>query len=287
MVEGGTSCENRSMKDAMTQGSAGGSIRWIHEVTWEADVAFRTGKRGTELVAQWPGVGTLTCAPDGSCARFAPMAGAPERTVRKLERAQVRALLRDLAGQLAFHASAVVFEGRAVLFLGSSGAGKSTAAAEMCLHHGAYMLADDAAALDVGSGGVHVVPCEEDHWLTSESCLALGMANRPRKDSSYKCDLRASHVARQPSRLGLVVALRFDVSATAPVLRPVRGSDAGRVLLEASIRFDVEDGAARGRELEQLTTVYDSAPLLELVRPLHLPGGVAAFVIDALGRGKS
>jgi hypothetical protein len=260
------------------------SVRWIHEVKVDGALAFRAGKRGAELIAQWPGRGTLTCGRDGSAATFAAASGASGRAVGKLQRAQVRGLLRDLEGQLAVHASAVAVEGRAVLFLGSDGAGKSTAAAEMCLLHGAEMFADDAALLDVGPGGVTLVPSEDDHWLTSDSCRALGVDTGQGESVHGKRDLRAPSVAREPQPLALVVILRFDPSVTVASVQPLRGSDAARWLLEAVIRFDVEDGAARRRELEQLTAVYESAPFLDLVRPMRTPVGVAGFVIDALGR---
>jgi hypothetical protein len=239
------------------------------------------------MIAQWPGMGTLRCARDGSDATFTPVAGASRRVIGKLQGGQVQGLLRDLAGQLAVHASAVAIDGRAILFVGAGGAGKSTAAAEMCLRHGAQMLADDAALLEVAPGGVTVVPSEGDHWLTRDSCRALGVPPRRGAAAGDKRNLRASKVAREPYALGLVVALRFDASVTAAVLQPLRGSDAARLLLEAVARFDVEDGLARGRELEQLTAVYNCAPLVELVRPLRAPESVAAFVVDRLTRGKS
>jgi hypothetical protein len=284
---GATSYENRCMHTGMTKANAGGSIRWIHEVKVEGALAFRAGKRGTEMIAQWPRLGTLTCRRDGSGATFAPVAGASDRALGKLQRAQVRGLLRDLAGQLAVHASAVAVEGHAVLFLGSDGAGKSTAAAEMCLGQGARMFADDAASLQVGPAGVDVVPFEEDHWLTRASCRALGIPPRRGAARGDKRELRASKVASDPCPLTLVVALRFDPSVKSAHLRPLRGIDAARLLLEAVIRFDVEDGEARGRELEQLMTVYNRTPFFELVRPLRAPGGVAAYVLDALAKGQS
>jgi hypothetical protein len=181
----------------------------------------------------------------------------------------------------------VAIEGRAVLFLGSDGAGKSTAAAEMCLRHGAQMLADDAASLEVGPTGVFVVPSEEEHWLTPDSCRALDVPLHQGAANIHKLDLLAANAGREPCRLGLVVALRFEPSITTPLLRPLRGTDAGRLLLQAVIRFDVDDGVARGREFEQLAIVYKSASSLELLRPVRDPGGVAAFVIDALKPGKA
>jgi hypothetical protein len=271
----------------MSKGINDGSVRWIHEVKVEGAIAFRAGRQGERLIAVWPGLGTLTCARDGSAAAFAPVEGASPRAVSKLRQAQVRGLLRDLAGQLAVHASAVAIEGHTVLFLGSDGAGKSTAAAEMCLLHGAEMLADDAALLDVTENRAHVLPSEDHHWLAVDSCAALGLVPGLHEPQS-KRELQACHVAREARPLAMIVALRFDPTlVTGGSLRRVRGTDAARLLLEAVIRFDIEDATARGRELEQLLTVYKCVPFFELARPSESPGGVAQYVLDALRGAKS
>jgi hypothetical protein len=258
------------------------SVRWFHEVKVDGEVAYRAGKRGDHMVAVWPGLGTLVCARDGTAAHFSPAEGATDREVGKLRRAQVSGLLRDLAGQLAVHASAVAIEERAVLFLGGDGAGKSTAAAEMCAHHGARLLADDAAALELSGPRVEVVPSEEDHWLTPQSRAALGIANREGRESDEKYEVHAPRVAEERAPLALVVFLRFDPSLTGAVVRRPEGGDAARWLLEAVIRFDIEDGAARRRELQQLMTLYAGASFLEIARPSASPGGVAPFVLRAL-----
>lgn len=271
----------------MTKASPAGSVRWIHEERTDDAVTFRAGKRGSEMVADWPGFARLTCARDGTATHFAPAAGASRRKIGKLRRGQVRALLRDLSGGLALHASAVAIDGRGVLFLGSDGAGKSTAAAELCLRFGAQMFADDAASLEVGAAGVFVLPGEAEHWLTRESCAVLGIpSRRGGATGDDKRNVRASIVSLEPCPLSLVVALRFDPSITAGALRPLRGSEAARWLLDAAVRFDVEDAAARRRELEQLTAVYRHAPIFELVRGTGAPGDVATFVLGELAGRK-
>src|ERR1700690_1964968 len=125
-------------------------VVWIHEVKDNDAVIFRAGRQGDRLIAEWPGLATLACDHDGSRATFRAAAGVPRSTVGKLRRGSVRALLRDLEGGLSLHASAVAIGGRAILFIGQSGAGKSTAAAEMCLGSRAQLLADDIASLNVG-----------------------------------------------------------------------------------------------------------------------------------------
>ncbi|MDP9034836.1 MAG: hypothetical protein M3O50_08505 [Myxococcota bacterium] len=262
--------------------SEGSDVVWTHEVKLDEAVTFRTGRRGASMVAEWPGLATLACAPDGTRARLAPARSASPGAIEKLRRGQVRALLRDLSGGLALHASGVALGRQAVLFVGPSGVGKSTAAAEMCLHQQALLLADDIALVDAGEANVRVLPCEEDHWLDSEACRALGISPRRGRSSWNKRKLRAGGVAVEAATLALVVMLRFDASLGKPAVRRVRGGDAARSLLEAAIRFDVEDRLARTRELEQVTNVYAQARVIELARPMSPQGGVAEFVTSAL-----
>ena len=49
-------------------------------------------------------------------------------------------------GYLVLHGSAVLVNGRAVVFSGDSGAGKSTLAASM-VHHGYQLITDDVVAI--------------------------------------------------------------------------------------------------------------------------------------------
>jgi hypothetical protein len=271
----------------MTRRDTQSSVRWISELRVDGHVTFRAGKRGMHLIADWPGLGRLTCARDGSDARFVAASGVPRCTIDKLRGAQVRGLLCEREGGLALHASAVAIDGRAVLFVGADGAGKSTAAAEMCILHGARMLADDVALLEVGEGGAYVLPGEDEHWLTLQSRRALGVACATTDPGPDKRGIRAERAGDSPSPLGLVIALRFEPTASSTVARIVRGSEGARMLMGAALRFDVEDATARRRELEQVTALYRCAPCFELIRPLSEPSGVATFVVDALLDGSA
>jgi hypothetical protein len=261
-------------------------IRWFHESMAEGAVTLRRGKQGDRLVAQWPGIATLSCASDGSAPRLVPDAGVSRRSATQLRGSAVNALLHDLAGKIALHASAVAIEGRAVMFLGENGAGKSTAAAEMCLQHRADLLADDVALVETESAGVKILPSEAYHSLTRDSCIAIGVPRGRTRASGDKRRLQSSSFARGPCELALAVALRFCSTSTKATLQPLRGGDAARLLIAAATRFDIEDVDARRREFEQLTTLYHCARFVELVRPEKEPGGVARFVFRALQMAK-
>ena len=83
----------------------------------------------------------LRCDPEGVAAA----------AWQRLLISQVLPLATLLRGLEVFHASAVVCDGRAVAFLGGSGAGKTTLALELC-RLGASFLADDVLALELRDG---------------------------------------------------------------------------------------------------------------------------------------
>jgi hypothetical protein len=80
----------------------------------------------------------LTCAPEGR----------PDGAWQRLLIAQVLPFAALLRGLEVFHASAIVQRGEAIAFLGSSGAGKTSLAFELC-RRGASFLADDVLALEM------------------------------------------------------------------------------------------------------------------------------------------
>ena len=92
----------------------------------------------------------------------------------------ILALALRRQGRVCLHASAVEWHGKAVLFIGSAGAGKSTTAAAM-VRHGARLIADDISALCeaestfrvfVGQGRVRL-------WQESADLLFGPQANLP------------------------------------------------------------------------------------------------------------
>lgn len=185
------------------------------------------------------------------------------------------------------HASAVALRGRGVLFLGESGAGKSTAAAEMCFLHGAKLLADDVALLEIRKDAIHVLPADRHHSLTRASCRALGLrfpSNRKRLDKAAV--LGAAPLGLR-ARLALVVALRFDDRFAHVTLRRLSGSDVVQRLVHAIVRFDLFDPASRRHELAHLVAIHDAVPVIEIVRPLRnaLAARVGPLVLDVLDRG--
>ncbi|NED95108.1 hypothetical protein G1H11_07250 [Phytoactinopolyspora alkaliphila] len=81
----------------------------------------------------------------------------------------------ERSADLLLHAGAVERDGRAVLFPGVSGVGKSTMTAA-CLSCGFGYLSDEAVAVDLGSG--HITGMPRSLMLTPWAVRALGMDER-------------------------------------------------------------------------------------------------------------
>ena len=126
------------------------------------DVAVRAAQVDRERLSAAPAGVIAWATADDVCLRYdeaifritggreilvEPTEGADERAVRLLLLGAALAVLLHQRGLLVLHASGVAIDGRAVVFLGEKGEGKSTLAA--ALHaRGHPLLADDVVAID-------------------------------------------------------------------------------------------------------------------------------------------
>jgi hypothetical protein len=133
--------------------------------------------------------------------------------------------------QVVLHASAVAIDGRAAVMAGDSGAGKSTALAEM-LRMGCPMLTDDVTVLASDEKGrVAVLPGRREIRLRPESAARLGLG---RTNHSPGAQMRRKTILPVPKDLR---------SAPAPLdriylLEAGCGEDVGVTALSGSAKFD-------------------------------------------------
>lgn len=102
-----------------------------------------------------------------------PAPGVDDRLIRLYIVGTVMAVLLYQRGLLVLHASVVDIGGGAVAFLGKSGEGKSSTAA--ALHARGYnIIADDVAAINLGTDPVTVFPGFPQIKLSPEAAVSLG-----------------------------------------------------------------------------------------------------------------
>ncbi len=138
-------------------------LQWTDQVKWPAGAGAREERSGAWSF--WDE--RLRCEIDAkarlarasfvlACRAAGELSGALDVVLRNL------ILWNHLAaGGLALHASAVVCQGKAWVFVGPSGAGKTTAARLAREGAGAELLADDAVLLFVNGGGAFILPAPD------------------------------------------------------------------------------------------------------------------------------
>ena len=246
------------------------SVVWIHTWCEPGAGAFRIGRDGQDLVAQWDGIGTLRASANGSRHEVAFPEGISQPYREKFCAGPVAALLRHLAGGTTLHASAVEIGGEALAFLGDSGSGKSTAAADLCGRLGAVLLADDLVTIDRRADTHWALARDSNHWLSADSMAAVGLGRIAGDAGEAKSPVRApnrsSTAAPHGARLRALVQLAFDDSVSAPALRRLEGRESFEAINGGYVRFIIDDAAVCLRDLDQISRLSTAVPTYRLTR---------------------
>lgn len=176
-----------------------------------------------------------------------------------------------LRGVLAFHASAVLIDGRAVALLGPSGAGKSTTAAAFAAA-GVAVLSDDVVAVRLVDGVAMAYPSYRllRLWDESERILFGTVGQLPLLTPTW--DKRAlplgpSHPFHEaPAPLGdlFVLAARSD-DPRAPYVEPLGAGQAFMELVENTYANYLLDDRMRREEMQLLAMVRRGRRVRRLV----------------------
>lgn len=172
-----------------------------------------------------------------------------------------------LRGLRVFHASASCLNGRAVLFLGDAGAGKSTLAA-LLLARGFPPLTDDCAVVVDQPGAPAVLPSHPTLrlWPAVEEAI-LGGASHSRLvggKRTLRLDGPESFHARTAALSNIYVLAPGSESAAPPALESLRGPQALIRLIAHSYRLDFSDRPLLAREVENLGDLVESVGVKQL-----------------------
>ncbi len=232
-------------------------------------------------MAEWPDRLSLSVARDGTQLVLEPHPAADAADLEKLQRGAVRLLLAHLGGAIPLHASAVAIEGRALVFVGGTGLGKSTLAAALCDRMGASLLADDAVVIERREGAYQVLSVEPNHWLDRASAAALGL---PSDFAVEKAPVAARRVDVPHAPLAMIAHLSFREDGEGPRLVPLVGLDAVAGLLAQLTRLVVDEPAVARRDLALLADLVDRTRIVRLERPRRLDflWETATLVADAV-----
>ena len=200
---------------------------------------------------------------------MAPRGRVADATLRHLLLDQALPLALAAQGALVVHASAVSLQGRAALFAGRAGAGKSTLAA-LLARDGAPILADDGVLLEESAEGLRAVPSYPGLRLFSDSSAAAALKPARIEVSDDSTKRRVVQAMRPDMFQSAAAPLgRIYVLSDGPALSidRVTRRDAAIEILRHAYRADIDDAHALRRQLDAIAGVSSALDVWILTRP--------------------
>lgn len=192
--------------------------------------------------------------------------------VRALLAGRLMGYLLRQRGYLALHASAISIAGTAVLFLGESGAGKSTTAAAF-YSRGHQVLADDVAAVGLAARGIELQPAWPGLRLLDDSRKAIGTEAAPADFQADKYFYRLSGSGDSGAvPIGRIYLLDYHSNGELNVRSSMLSGLHAVALLNAHslLRSWRADTRLRQINLDRAAAVAAAAPVRRLMRPRSL-----------------
>jgi hypothetical protein len=233
----------------------------VSEIEVYPGAYFRVGRIDADYVVEWTGLVSVRVSAQGDVLEVNRVDGSDARLVGKILEHSIPAMGLHLSGVLSFHASAVVYGGRAFAFLGASGQGKSTLASALCLRANSRLLADDITYCREASGAWLARGLERQSWLAPSARHALLGAE-------------GTAVGKEPLTLAgeseaPLAALVVLEEAAAVDLQRLTGLASAQALLTQLIRLELEDPTVQMRDLEHVELLLRAVPVFVLQRPLR------------------
>jgi len=213
---------------------------------------FWLDREGREVWATWPG--NLTTE-DTATYLLGPVLG----------------ILLRLRGVTCLHASAVAFGDKAVAFVGSEGAGKSTTAAALA-RRGHAILSDDVVALAERDGSFFIHPAYPYLCLWPESVESLYGSPDALPQFSANYEKRCLSLGKQELRfaeralpLAAIYILGERRGDPAPLIEELSPQRAFLAVVANTFATNTLDSGMRAKEFETLARLAPSIP----IRALH------------------
>lgn len=225
---------------------------------------------GNSLLLRSPNVAHFLLR-DGREITCEPVPGGNARDLPLYVLGPALGILLHQRGLIVLHASAVEIGGKAVLFCGQSGAGKSTMAAAL-VKRGFRLVSEDICAITVSDSKTPVVqPDGKQLKLWAQSIDNLDFAeDRGERVQRHepKFYVALDEFTQKSLPLGAIYALRKAVPPYAPGIEPLSVVDLAVILRRNAFRPSIVDRLEqRGIYLAATSVVANSAGNFWLTRP--------------------
>ena len=264
---------------------------WNHE--WRdpgGEVCIRYGRPGREYLLRFPDTVDFLVSPAGDTIQYYPEANVPEVLVRHLLLDQVIPRLASHKGQLVVHASAIIHDCKAIIFLGDTGSGKSTLAAGFCMQD-YEILTDDCILLRPESNGTTCIPCYPGIRLWNDSYTAVVNDDRYLGNISYRADKQRLILQNTQSVPLAAVFILGDANQPGQgaeiSVMPVSGAIAAMDIIKQSFVLDVHDKGNTGILFAVASGIANSGlPIYRLGYPrdFKMLNGVLETIKKAVNR---
>ncbi len=218
--------------------------------------------------------------------------GTPTNTIRHLFVDQALPLILARQGHLVLHGSAVDCFG-AVVFLGATGAGKSTIAAAFG-RAGVPVLADDVSRVGRVEGRLHVWPAYAGVRVWPDALGRLGRPGRTVRVADYTRKQRIggnSHdlvfgARAAPLRRFYVLSPSQASGPRQVLIQPLSRREAAIELVKHSYLFDLTDGLVLAQHLDRVARELTAVPTSRIAyrRDLETLECLRTAIADDLGR---
>jgi hypothetical protein len=225
---------------------------------------------GSQIILRAPGAGRFLVS-DGSKVTFEPAAGADAADCAIYLLGSVFGFLLHQRGRTVLHASAVAVDGKAVLFCGPSGIGKSTLAAALC-SRGYPLISDDVCAISFDAAGTPFLNADARQLkLTPEAIQALGLAGQrgaavQRHVQKFYVEPSASASVTELPVSGVYMLRWQGPSWTAGIERPDMAKALRLVLRNAYRPGFVKRTGQSGHYLKAAAMIAERAGIFRLTR---------------------
>jgi len=222
---------------------------------------------------QYFDLATFWLSADGRLIRCLPHPNTPVNTLQHLLLDQVLPYAITLRGEIVFHAGAVVSGDQAVVFLGTTGNGKSTLTLSLCAA-GFPLLTDDSLLMRMDDQQVWATGSYPGLRLWSDSVDAVAPAQPWTRVAHYNEKRRITPTAQgmtfasAPVRVGKIYVLdRVDSPRAAVHIETFAPNERFIHLMRHSFRLDITDRTRMQREFATLTQLAARVPVYRLRYP--------------------
>lgn len=206
----------------------------------------------------------------GDTVFYFPEPDIPEETIRHLILDQVIPRILGQQGQLVLHASAVQLPvGKATIFLGDTGWGKSTIASSY-YENGAQLITDDCLLIKIVDNKVFCVPNYYGLRLYPDSAEAIFKDNMQFKPVAHYTNKERLILHHKKSEITGPIPVSSIFLLSDPVLdcvdcvsiKKIRGAKEIMSIVEQTFLMDVEDKAIISKQFKNASEINEVSPVL-------------------------